>query len=68
MGSPLRLFDVLRGVEHVLLAYCPATEDGSQLADLAEFSAEIGLAGFLRSAAIVEPGVSARASFHCACV
>ncbi len=63
VGFPLRLFDVLRGVKHVLVAYCPATEDGSQLADLVEFSAETGLAGFLRRVAILEPGVAAAQPF-----
>ncbi len=47
----------------MLVAYCPATEGGPQLADLAEFSAATGLAGFLRIAAIVEPGVLAAQLF-----
>jgi len=57
VGFPLRLFDVLRGTEHVLLVSCPGPDRQAELADLAAFAAEIGLRGLLRSVAIVEPAI-----------
>jgi 2-polyprenyl-6-methoxyphenol hydroxylase-like FAD-dependent oxidoreductase len=63
VGFPYRLFDVLRGVEHVLIAYCPGPDSDSQLSGLAEFGAGAGLAGFLRLVAIVEAGADAKQVF-----
>jgi 2-polyprenyl-6-methoxyphenol hydroxylase-like FAD-dependent oxidoreductase len=63
VGFPLRLFDVLRGVEHVLIAYCPGSDSDSALAGLAEFGAETGLAGLMRLVAVVEPGACAQQRF-----
>jgi hypothetical protein len=56
VGFPLRMFDVLRGTEHVLLVSCPGPDPQAELADLAAFAARASLDGLLRSAAIVEPG------------
>ncbi len=39
VGFPLRLFDVLRGTEHVLVVYCSGAEDVSELA---AFARELG--------------------------
>ena len=38
IGFPLRLFDVLRGIEHVLIAHLPGTEAARKLADFAGFA------------------------------
>ena len=38
VGFPLRLFDVLRGTEHVLLAHLTGTDTSRKLADLAVFA------------------------------
>jgi hypothetical protein len=64
VGFPLRLFDVLRGVEHVLIAYCLDSDANSQLADLAAFASETGLTSVMRSVAIVEPGVRTNHLFN----
>jgi 2-polyprenyl-6-methoxyphenol hydroxylase-like FAD-dependent oxidoreductase len=58
VGFPLRFFEVIRGVEHVLVAYCPDLDPTCQLADLAEFTRSLSLSGFLRSAAIIAPGAT----------
>ena len=55
VGFPLRMFDVLRGTEHVLLVACPGPDPQAELTDLAAFVAHTGLGGLLRTAAIVEP-------------
>ena len=52
VGFPLRLFDVLRGTDHVLLAYCP---DLASLQLLAKFMLrlrELGIFDIVRAAAI----------------
>jgi 2-polyprenyl-6-methoxyphenol hydroxylase-like FAD-dependent oxidoreductase len=66
VGFPVRLFDVLRGVEHVLIAYCPGSDPNSQLADLAAFGAETGLTSLMRSVAIVEPAARTNHQFNLA--
>jgi 2-polyprenyl-6-methoxyphenol hydroxylase-like FAD-dependent oxidoreductase len=38
IGFPLRLFDVLRGTEHVLVAHLAAMSSNAEIADLAAFS------------------------------
>ncbi len=41
LGFPLRLFDVLRGTEHVLIAHLPESDAPRRLADLADFAREV---------------------------
>jgi 2-polyprenyl-6-methoxyphenol hydroxylase-like FAD-dependent oxidoreductase len=41
VGFPLRLFDVLRGTEHVLLAHLTGADASRKLADLAVFAEEM---------------------------
>ena len=41
LGFPLRLFDLLRGTEHVLVAYLPGSDASQVLADLADFAREV---------------------------
>ncbi len=41
IGFPLRLFDILRGVEHVLVAHCTGVDLASSLADLSNFAQEM---------------------------
>jgi hypothetical protein len=55
VGFPMRLFDVLRGTEHVLLSYLTGSDLPARLADLANFMSEVGMDGFLRFAVIVDP-------------
>jgi 2-polyprenyl-6-methoxyphenol hydroxylase-like FAD-dependent oxidoreductase len=66
IGFPLRLFEVLRGTEHVLIAGLPEVDPRQSLADLGAFAREIRvrLGSRLRVAAIVaadgaveQPGV-----------
>jgi hypothetical protein len=53
VGHPLRLFDLLRGTEHVLLVVNP----GADLGDLAGFAADFRRAGLpVRVAAVLDPG------------
>jgi 2-polyprenyl-6-methoxyphenol hydroxylase-like FAD-dependent oxidoreductase len=40
IGFPLRLFDVLRGTEHVLVAHCTAANERRETADLAAWARE----------------------------
>ena len=40
-GFPLRLFDVIRGTEHVLIAGLHGADEAKQLADLAAFAEEL---------------------------
>jgi 2-polyprenyl-6-methoxyphenol hydroxylase-like FAD-dependent oxidoreductase len=48
LGFPLRLFDILRGTEHVLVAYCTAAIAPQNLADLEAFAREMRLCFHLR--------------------
>ena len=41
LGFPLRLFDVLHGTEHVLVAHLPESDAPRRLADLADFAREV---------------------------
>jgi 2-polyprenyl-6-methoxyphenol hydroxylase-like FAD-dependent oxidoreductase len=54
LGFPLRLHDVLRGTEHVLVAHLPGEDRASALSDLAAFVQEVGsrLGGRLRVIAV----------------
>ncbi|MGE0258983.1 MAG: FAD-dependent monooxygenase [Alphaproteobacteria bacterium] len=40
IGFPLRLFDVLRGPEHVLIAHLPGADAAAKVADFARFASE----------------------------
>ena len=42
IGHPLRLFDMMRGTEHVLIAHLADADQGQSLADLAAFARETG--------------------------
>ena len=57
IGFPLRVFDILRGTEHVLIANLSGTDDPSEPADLAAFARNVrlSLGSRLRIAAIVAP-------------
>lgn len=59
VGFPFRLFDVLRGAEHVLVVYCTDSDPDPELADLAAFGTELQLADALRFAAIVKSAAKA---------
>ncbi len=63
VGFPLRFFDVLRGVHHVLVAYAPGSNPNHELADLPAFGAELRLQGLLRLVAIVAAGANAKPPF-----
>jgi len=56
IGHPLRLFDILRGTKHVLVAFCPGAELASASDELASFAANARQAGWLRTAIVIEPG------------
>jgi 2-polyprenyl-6-methoxyphenol hydroxylase-like FAD-dependent oxidoreductase len=58
VGFAIRMLDILRGVEHVLIAYCPGANPSAAVADLAAFGGNLGLAGLLRIVAIVERGTA----------
>jgi aromatic ring hydroxylase-like protein len=42
VGFPLRLFDVLRGTEHVLIAHLPNAGAPAETTELAAFAAQLG--------------------------
>ena len=58
LGFPLRLFDILRGTEHVLIAHLPGGDAPGKLADLADFARDVGfrLGGRLRIVAVTPDG------------
>jgi hypothetical protein len=56
VGFPSRLFDLIRGIEHVLVVYCPDSDPTPLLSDLAAFGRELSLNGLVRLAAIITPG------------
>jgi hypothetical protein len=58
LGFPLRLFDVLRGTEHVLIAYLPGDDGAGKLTDLADFAHDLKsrLGGRLRVVAVLADG------------
>lgn len=55
VGFPLRLHEVLRGTEHVLLAYCPDGDGSERLDQFSQLAVELQrkFIGKLRTAAIV---------------
>jgi len=57
-GFPLRLFDVLRGTEHVLIIHLTEGDASGKLADLADFARDVGsrLGGRLRVVAVMHDG------------
>lgn len=57
VGFPLRLFDILRGTDHVLVAHLPVADAAEYLADLAAFAENdpAHRAGFCRVVAVVAP-------------
>lgn len=58
VGFPIRLFDILRGIEHVLIAHCPGPDADAQVKDLALFAEGLGLQGLMRCVAIVATGAT----------
>ena len=58
LGFPLRLFDVLRGTEHVLIAHLPGGDAPGNLADLTDFARNVGsrLGGRLRIVVVMPDG------------
>lgn len=70
IGFPLRLFDILRGTEHVLLVHFARVNSGQRVADLTDWAQKTRaqLGSHLRIVAVaVEDGISAQpgiALFH----
>jgi hypothetical protein len=56
VGFPLRLFDVLRGTEHVLIAHLPAAPSSDRISELTNLirQAGSGLTDYLRTVVIAE--------------
>lgn len=55
LGFPLRMFDILRGTEHVLIFACTGAQSQAELTDLAAFVAENSPNGLVRSVVVVHP-------------
>jgi 2-polyprenyl-6-methoxyphenol hydroxylase-like FAD-dependent oxidoreductase len=57
VGFALRLFDVLRGTQHVLVAHLPTAASGGRAEDVERLVRRLGLSDHLRAVIIAAPGV-----------
>jgi 2-polyprenyl-6-methoxyphenol hydroxylase-like FAD-dependent oxidoreductase len=55
-GFPLRLFDILRGIDHVLIASCPDQSSMQSLAELTSLLRQLGVSDLLRVVAVAPAG------------
>jgi 2-polyprenyl-6-methoxyphenol hydroxylase-like FAD-dependent oxidoreductase len=67
VGHALRLHDILRGPEHVVIQFLPSPEQALNVPPLPQLAASLVKAGWLRTATIVGPGLDVASSSGAPC-